>query len=29
MMNAARNLAMVALMAVPFIWAMSRLCWNC
>jgi hypothetical protein len=29
MMNALRNLTMVALMAVPCIWAMSRLCWNC
>ena len=29
MMNAVRNVTMVGLMAVPFIWAMSRLCWNC
>ena len=29
MMNVVRNTSMVLLMAVPFIWAMSRLCWNC
>ena len=29
MMNAVRNMSMVCLMAVPFIWAISRLCWNC
>ena len=29
MINALRNAMLVALMAAPFFWALSRLCWNC